>query len=75
MGLIKKKTAVRTTEGGIKYICDICSSDITATVSLVAPSVRTLPYLAFRVLAVILSRNRAWPVRCLHPHHRILLTT
>lgn len=33
MGLIKKKTAVRTTEGGIKYICDICSSDITATVS------------------------------------------
>lgn len=32
MGLIKKKTAVRTTEGGIKYICDICSVDITATV-------------------------------------------
>jgi hypothetical protein len=32
MGLIKKKTAVRTTEGGIKYICDICSADITATV-------------------------------------------
>ncbi|GAB7351224.1 hypothetical protein MBLNU459_g1659t1 [Dothideomycetes sp. NU459] len=31
MGLIKKKTAVRTTEGGIKYICDICSADITAT--------------------------------------------
>ena len=37
MGLIKKKTAVRTTEGGIKYICDICSADITATV-------RCLPY-------------------------------
>ncbi|KAL1296950.1 hypothetical protein AAFC00_004553 [Neodothiora populina] len=34
MGLIKKKTAVRTTEGGIKYICDICSSDITATVRI-----------------------------------------
>jgi len=34
MGLIKKKTAVRTTEGGIKYICDICSVDITATVRL-----------------------------------------
>jgi len=32
MGLIKKKTAVRATEGGIKYICDICSVDITATV-------------------------------------------
>jgi len=36
MGLIKKKTAVRTTEGGIKYICDICSVDITATVCLPA---------------------------------------
>ena len=34
MGLIKKKTAVRATEGGIKYICDICSVDITATVGL-----------------------------------------
>ncbi|KAF4555849.1 Transcriptional adapter 2-like protein [Elsinoe fawcettii] len=34
MGLIKKKTAVRTTEGGIKYICDICSADITATVRI-----------------------------------------
>lgn len=34
MGLIKKKTAVRTTEGGIKYICDVCSADITATVRI-----------------------------------------
>jgi len=40
MGLIKKKTAVRTTEGGIKYICDICSADITATV-------RRFPYPAY----------------------------
>lgn len=32
MGLIKKKTAVRTTEGGIKYICDVCAADITSTV-------------------------------------------
>jgi transcriptional adapter 2-alpha len=32
MGLIKKKTAIRGTEGGIKYVCDHCSSDITATV-------------------------------------------
>jgi len=34
MGLIKKKTAVRGTEGGIKYICDVCSADITSTVRI-----------------------------------------
>lgn len=34
MGLIKKKTGSRGTEGGIKYICDICSADITATVRI-----------------------------------------
>jgi hypothetical protein len=33
MGLIKKKTASRGTEGGVKYVCDVCSSDITSTVS------------------------------------------
>lgn len=33
MGLIKKKTAIRGTEGGVKYVCDVCSVDITATVS------------------------------------------
>lgn len=38
MGLIKKKTAVRATEGGIKYICDICSADITATVGFLVPT-------------------------------------
>lgn len=32
MGVIKKKTAVRGTEGGVKYICDVCSADITSTV-------------------------------------------
>jgi transcriptional adapter 2-alpha len=36
MGLIKKKTASRGTEGGVKYVCDVCSSDITSTVSLQA---------------------------------------
>jgi transcriptional adapter 2-alpha len=49
MGLIKKKTAVRTTEGGIKYICDICSADITATVRCS----RCLPI------------TRTWSVRCI----------
>ncbi|KAI9671086.1 MAG: Transcriptional adapter ada2 [Alyxoria varia] len=34
MGVIKKKTAVRGTEGGTKYICEICSVDITATVRI-----------------------------------------
>jgi hypothetical protein len=33
MGLIKKKTAIRGSEGGVKYVCDVCSVDITATVS------------------------------------------
>ncbi|KAF1813548.1 putative Myb-like transcription factor [Eremomyces bilateralis CBS 781.70] len=34
MGVIKKKTAVRGTEGGVKYVCDVCSSDITSTVRI-----------------------------------------
>lgn len=33
MGVIKKKTITRGTEGGVKYICDVCSADITNTVS------------------------------------------
>ena len=33
MGVIKKKTITRGTEGGLKYICDVCAADITATVS------------------------------------------
>lgn len=33
MGVIKKKTGTRGTEGGIKYVCDVCSSDITSTVA------------------------------------------
>jgi hypothetical protein len=36
MGVIKKKTGTRGTEGGIKYVCDVCSSDITSTVSAIA---------------------------------------
>jgi transcriptional adapter 2-alpha len=31
--MIKKKTATRGTEGGVKYVCDLCSADITSTVS------------------------------------------
>lgn len=38
MGVIKKKTAVRGTEGGVKYVCDFCSSDITSTVSHCIPA-------------------------------------
>ncbi|KAI9710244.1 MAG: Transcriptional adapter ada2 [Bogoriella megaspora] len=34
MGMIKKKTAVRGTEGGVKYVCDSCSADITSTVRI-----------------------------------------
>ncbi|KAF7560924.1 hypothetical protein G7046_g3216 [Stylonectria norvegica] len=34
MGVIRKKTATRGGEGGVKYVCDICSSDITSTVRI-----------------------------------------
>ena len=34
MGVIRKKTAARGTEGGTKYHCDVCGVDITSTVSL-----------------------------------------
>jgi len=33
MGVIRKKTAARGAEGGVKYVCDFCSADITSTVS------------------------------------------
>ena len=33
MGVIRKKTAARGAEGGVKYVCDVCSADITSTVS------------------------------------------
>ncbi len=32
MGVIRKKTAARGGEGGVKYVCDVCSADITSTV-------------------------------------------
>jgi hypothetical protein len=44
MGLIKKKTGSRGTEGGVKYVCDVCSSDITSTVSS-APTASRQPLL------------------------------
>ncbi|PQE33287.1 transcriptional adapter 2 protein [Rutstroemia sp. NJR-2017a WRK4] len=34
MGVIRKKTATRGGEGGVKYVCDICSADITSTVRI-----------------------------------------
>ena len=34
MGVIRKKSGARGTEGGCKYICDVCSADITSTVSI-----------------------------------------
>ncbi|KAG6174609.1 hypothetical protein E4U35_008205 [Claviceps purpurea] len=33
MGVIRKKTVTRG-EGGVKYVCDVCSSDITSTVRI-----------------------------------------
>ncbi|TVY44781.1 Transcriptional adapter [Lachnellula subtilissima] len=34
MGVIRKKTATRGGEGGVKYVCEICSADITNTVRI-----------------------------------------
>ncbi|PGH27048.1 hypothetical protein AJ80_01233 [Polytolypa hystricis UAMH7299] len=34
MGVIRKKTAARGTEGGTKYHCDVCSVDVTSTVRI-----------------------------------------
>jgi hypothetical protein len=36
MGVIRKKTISRGGEGGVKYVCDVCSSDITSTVGSLA---------------------------------------
>lgn len=33
MGVIRKKTASRGTEAGTKFHCDVCSIDVTSTVS------------------------------------------
>ncbi|KAI2622296.1 transcriptional adaptor-like protein [Hypoxylon sp. NC1633] len=34
MGVIRKKTATRGGESGVKYVCDVCSADITSTVRI-----------------------------------------
>lgn len=34
MGVIRKKTVTRGGEGGVKFVCDVCSSDITSTVRI-----------------------------------------
>ncbi|KKY20932.1 putative saga complex subunit [Phaeomoniella chlamydospora] len=34
MGVIRKKTAARGTDGGTKYHCDVCSVDVTSTVRI-----------------------------------------
>ncbi|KAI1123852.1 hypothetical protein F5Y10DRAFT_251016 [Nemania abortiva] len=34
MGVIRKKTAARGGEGGVKYVCDVCTADITNTVRI-----------------------------------------
>ncbi|KAK2626369.1 hypothetical protein QTJ16_004631 [Diplocarpon rosae] len=51
MGVIRKKTATRGGEGGVKYVCDICSADITSTVSF-EPSVIPNNFLTVMVCQV-----------------------
>lgn len=43
MGVIRKKTGGRGSEGGVKYICDVCSVDITSTVRINLPPPRFFP--------------------------------
>jgi hypothetical protein len=51
MGVIRKKTAARGGEGGIKYMCDVCSADITSTVSpLLSSTQNGIPHLDCEVL-------------------------
>ncbi len=58
MGVIRKKIAARGGEGGVKYVCDVCSADITSTVSDCPPPswrlvVRVLPHvIAGRLFAM-----------------------
>jgi transcriptional adapter 2-alpha len=47
MGVIRKKTASRGTEAGTKFHCDVCSIDVTSTVSIEYDSVMTLEGLLF----------------------------
>ena len=46
MGVIRKKTATRGGEGGVKYVCDVCSADITSTVGVILPLPLSLPPLS-----------------------------
>ncbi|KAI1170625.1 hypothetical protein F4777DRAFT_105292 [Nemania sp. FL0916] len=34
MGVIRKKIAARGGEGGVKYVCDVCTADVTNTVRI-----------------------------------------
>ncbi|KAF2403433.1 transcriptional adapter 2 [Trichodelitschia bisporula] len=41
MGIIRKKNS-RGQEGGVKYVCDVCSSDITSTVRISCEACNTI---------------------------------
>jgi hypothetical protein len=56
MGVIRKKTATRGGEGGVKYVCDVCSADITSTVC------KPAPVLAFKLVLSFLNS-----LSCLRP--------
>ena len=48
MGVIRKKTAARGGEGGVKYVCDVCSADITSTVRIATPKCPSPPRILIR---------------------------
>jgi hypothetical protein len=68
MGVIRKKIAARGGEGGVKYVCDVCSADITSTVSAHFIPIAALPAHALEISPAI-SRRRACDRQDAALHH------
>jgi len=52
MGVIRKKTASRGTEAGTKFHCDVCSVDVTSTVSAKLLIAYNFEYLLEKILTL-----------------------
>ena len=64
MGVIRKKTVTRGTESGLKYICDVCSIDITSTVKYPSPS-EIFPSFIEHLEPIYIPQVR---IHCSHPN-------
>lgn len=61
MGVIRKKTATRGTEGGTKYHCDVCSVDVTSTVGRLPDNPLLAPTTTHANIAVVLGADIMCP--------------